>query len=98
MAARTIDGPGDGMLVTTAQAAAWLSLSLPSFRRLVGLTKAKKGEPPLPWLASWLKPVRVGKSVRWHWLDVVALGQVLTGLRVSGLVPDLGGEDDEDED
>lgn len=89
-----MDGPGEGSpppaYVSTEEAARWLGLSVQSFRRLVGLDPPKKrGVQPLPGVQDWVRPVRVGGSLLWHWLAVVYLQHVL-----QTMPPGEPGEDD----
>lgn len=63
MAPRTIDGPRAQWL-TTVQAAQWLGLSPDTFSRLV------EAHP-------WVRASKVGRSIRWHWMDLVCLSHIL---------------------
>lgn len=74
MAPRTIDGPGRGANVTTEVAARYLGVSVTTFRRLVGL---EQSDITLPGVRDWIRPVRVGKGIRWNWLSIVYLAHVM---------------------
>lgn len=79
MAARSIDGP-EGQQLTTAEAARWLSVDAKTLRRLAAAT-------------DWMRPVRIGKATRWHWLDVVVLAHILARRQSNPLPPsDAEGE------
>lgn len=66
MGSRSIDGPGKGRHVSTETAADWLAVSEDTFEGIAA------SHP-------WLRPVRIGRKVLWHWLDIVALAQVMAG-------------------
>jgi hypothetical protein len=66
MPPRTIDGPGEGRLVTTEEAARWLSVHEDTLEALA----AKE---------DWLHPVKIGRKKLWRWLDIVALAVVIEG-------------------
>jgi hypothetical protein len=93
MTARQIDGPGDGMYVTTEVAAGWLGVSVATFRHLCGMDP---NEMTPPGVAEWMRPVNMaaGKKAayRWLWSDVYCLGHILS--RRQTLAADLpeGGE------
>lgn len=74
MVSRRIDGPGKGTYVTTEEAARFLGLSVAAFRRLVGLDES---DLALPGVRDWVRPVTVGRSLRWHWLSITYLAHVL---------------------
>lgn len=70
-----------GKLVTTKVAGDHLSISEDAFERLVG-TRAGSSVPELTrWLGTWLRPVMVGKAVRWDWFDVRCLKNILAKQR-----------------
>lgn len=81
MATRSVEAPGTGMgeYVTIRQAADFLCLSVPTFRRLVGLDSSDP-DVSLPGVRDWVRPVRIGGAIRFHWLGVVYLAHRLAQL------------------
>lgn len=69
MVSRTIEGPGDGLYVSGETAARWLGISEDTFHRLVEQQD------------SWFQPRRIGRSVLYHWMDVVALSRMICGAK-----------------
>ncbi len=93
MAIRHIDGPDGGRLVTTKAAADHLGVSEDAFERLVGRRPGTAVPDLTAWVATWLRPVMVGKAVRWDWLDVVCLAHVLAR-RTEAAPPPAAGDGD----
>lgn len=92
MTARSIDGPR-GRFLTTAQAAAYLGVSVPTFKRIVGLTHDPK--LTLPGVREWFRPVTIDSVTRWAWLDVFCLGHLLEKRREAGTEPPAAAGDEE---
>jgi hypothetical protein len=67
MPERHINGPAKDYL-TEAEAAEWLGLEADDFREFVRMGCIPRG---LPW-------GKIPKKHRWHWLDVVAIGHLVS--------------------
>jgi hypothetical protein len=66
MASRVVDGPDGGQFISAEDAARWL-----------GLHPDDEDFEELAERHPWFRPVRIGESELFDWLDVFLLGQLL---------------------
>lgn len=69
---------------TAEEAAQALSVSVSTFKRIVGASK-KVWSIELPGVREWCRPVAVGDSPRWLWADIDCIAHILS--RRAGAAP-----------